>query len=176
MYDRRYTNMWGETVEEQEKRRQWLRQIYDQAVDVNIKQQQTPLIQNNTQNQTHFNQLSDINKRISDYNQKYQNSNSLWSGLQNLNTKDWKNIANTARQGVERVIDGTTLGLYSYANDKLGGNYQERKKQYQQDTVDAGIGEVSKINDMLLEEGASNYGLGKLVSRLNPSSKVSKIS
>ncbi len=27
-----YTNMWGENIEEQEKRRKWLRQVYDNAV------------------------------------------------------------------------------------------------------------------------------------------------
>ena len=45
MYDRRYTNMWGETVDEQEKRRQWLREVYDKAA-AKTPNQQTSLNQN----------------------------------------------------------------------------------------------------------------------------------
>ena len=32
MRDNRYTNMWGEDLEEQRKRREWLSQIYDNAI------------------------------------------------------------------------------------------------------------------------------------------------
>ena len=46
MRDNRYTNMWGEDEEEQKKRREWLRQVYDDAIipDTDI---QTPLNQDN---------------------------------------------------------------------------------------------------------------------------------
>ncbi|MBE6445645.1 MAG: hypothetical protein E7019_06345 [Alphaproteobacteria bacterium] len=49
MRDNRYTNMWGEDEEEQKKRREWLRQVYDDAIipDTDI---QTPLNQDNTIN------------------------------------------------------------------------------------------------------------------------------
>ena len=43
MRDNRYTNMWGETPEEQEKRREWLRGVYDRATTPEQTQQSTPM-------------------------------------------------------------------------------------------------------------------------------------
>ena len=46
MRNPRYENMWGETPEEQEKRREWLRGVYDRATTP----EQTPLQANSGQN------------------------------------------------------------------------------------------------------------------------------
>ena len=43
MRDNRYTNMWGEGSEEQEKRREWLRGVYDRATQPEQTQQSTPM-------------------------------------------------------------------------------------------------------------------------------------
>ena len=51
MRDNRYTNMWGESPEEQEKRRAWLRGVYDRATTPEQTQQPA-----NNQTQSNFGQ------------------------------------------------------------------------------------------------------------------------
>ena len=58
MRDNRYTNMWGEDADEQRKRREWLRSVYDKAT-VPEEIEQTP-ITNSGFNQTPY--QADIKK------------------------------------------------------------------------------------------------------------------
>ncbi|MBQ9732082.1 MAG: hypothetical protein IJV97_03230 [Alphaproteobacteria bacterium] len=67
----RYTNMWGEDLEEQQKRREWLRQVYDNAVKSSVVTQvrntynqaldtADKLNQDNTINNDNYKHYSDI--------------------------------------------------------------------------------------------------------------------
>ncbi len=75
MRDNRYTNMWGEDEEEQKKRREWLRQVYDDAIipDTDI---QTPLNQDNKleQDQTQYT----VNNTSPQIEQNTTKEPSLW--------------------------------------------------------------------------------------------------
>lgn len=53
MRDPRYENMWGENPEEQERRRQWLGDVYDRAAG--LKSGQTPIPDHGQFNQTPYN-------------------------------------------------------------------------------------------------------------------------
>ncbi len=76
MRDPRYENMWGETPEEQEKRRAWLREVYDRAT----KPEQTPLQANSGQNNFAQSGVSNNNSQFeqenntNNLNQIYQNT------------------------------------------------------------------------------------------------------
>ena len=216
----RYTNMWGEDLEEQQKRREWLRQVYDNATTPEKTEQtlitnsgfnQTPyqpdnkeqeeenfnyrkFLNNNsltnisnsletTQNQTSYplyqkeqsNRVSDdVKYRVQSYNNKYQNSNPAMMGLSSMGLKDWVGVIGNAAQGLEREADGLSLGLYSQINKQLGKDYQERKDNYHREAEQAGIGALAKGTDSILEEAASNLGLGKVVSWATSPFKVRK--
>lgn len=76
MRDPRYENMWGESPEEQEKRREWLRGVYDRATQPEQTQLQANSGQNNfaqsgvSNNNSQFEQENNTNN----LNQIYQNT------------------------------------------------------------------------------------------------------
>ena len=104
MRDSRYENMWGESPEEQEKRREWLRGVYDRAT----KPEQTPL-QANNDTQTSLGQ-SGINNDNSRFGQTaYQSS-------QDMNTSEtplqqiWGATKDMARNYFDMKKDKTIGG------------------------------------------------------------------
>ena len=42
--------------------------------------------------------------------EKWNNANSLWQGLKNMNLDDWLDVGGQSRQGAERVLCGATFG------------------------------------------------------------------
>ena len=287
MRDPRYENMWGETPEEQEKRREWLRGVYDRATTPEQTQlqannqtqsnfgQSTLNNDNNQFGQTAYQKSQDVNtnvmnnanrveenpfkaqaslssvgtvptgqlsnivrntipqnpadnslaykypgntfdklKRVSSsiydsipyynqaagvkegvvtgigdmitgrgdgsfsggynhgYNKGYSNSIREYKdaqrveipvldGIKAMDAKDWGDVGLTSLQGVERVADTLSNGKYSYFNNKLGGNYQERKKQYLREADQAGMGGLAHFNDQALELGTAAVAGGK---------------
>ncbi len=96
--------------------------------------------------------------------EKWNNANSLWQGLKNMNLDDWLDVGGQSLQGAERVLSGATFGGYDWLNRKLGGNYEERKQRLQQAADDAGIGLVNSLTGAGLEIAGNMVGGGSVLS------------
>ena len=115
---------------------------------------------------------SEVQQRIKDYEQKYNNTNPCWNGMKSMSLKDWAGVAGNMLQGAERRADAATLGLYSAAVDKMGLKYTERKNKYLREAEQAGIGNIAAFNEGLLSICNSNKGLGKVLSKITPSKGI----
>jgi len=194
MQDNRYKNMWGEDLAEQKKRREWLRQVYDKATKPDTIQQ-TPLTQenssqtllstaNNNFSQTSYPPLQEtqshkvlkgIANRLDNYRWKYQDKNPAIMGAGSMGLKDWASVVKTSAQGLERMADGVSLGLYTpLVDDVMGFNYRGRKNQYHREAEQAGVGGLAKGFESVFDEVVSNLGLGKYISKASSLLNVQK--
>lgn len=197
----RYLNALGYSPEEEERMHRQACQVYDNAVLHSTQSNtaphsyQTPMSSSNinttpygsanntpymstyqyngTDNQsTNRIAQSEVQQRVKDYEQKYNNTNPFWNGMKSMSLKDWAGVAGNMLQGAERRADAATLGLYSAAVDKMGLKYTERKNKYLREAEQAGIGNIAAFNEGLLSICNSNKGLGKVLSKITPSKGI----
>ena len=197
----RYLNALGYSPEEEERMHRQACQVYDNAVLHSTQSNtaphsyQTPMSSSNinttpygsanntpymstyqyngTDNQsTNRIAQSEVQQRVKDYEQKYNNTNPFWNGMKSMSLKDWAGVAGNMLQGAERRADAVTLGLYSAAVDKMGLKYTERKNKYLREAEQAGIGNIAAFNEGLLSICNSNKGLGKVLSKITPSKGI----
>nr|DAF74603.1 MAG TPA: hypothetical protein [Caudoviricetes sp.] len=197
----RYLNALGYSPEEEERMHRQACQVYDNAVlhstqsNTAPQSYQTPMSSSNinttpygsanntpymstyqyngTDNQsTNRIAQSEVQQRVKDYEQKYNNTNPFWNGMKSMSLKDWAGVAGNMLQGAERRADAATLGLYSAAVDKMGLKYTERKNKYLREAEQAGIGNIAAFNEGLLSICNSNKGLGKVLSKITPSKGI----
>lgn len=197
----RYLNALGYSPEEEERTHRQACQVYDNAVlhstqsNTAPQSYQTPMSSSNinatpygsanntpymstyqyngTDNQsTNRIAQSEVQQRVKDYEQKYNNTNPFWNGMKSMSLKDWAGVAGNMLQGAERRADAATLGLYSAAVDKMGLKYTERKNKYLREAEQAGIGNIAAFNEGLLSICNSNKGLGKVLSKITPSKGI----
>ena len=197
----RYLNALGYSPEEEERMHRQACQVYDNAVLHSTQSNtaphsyQTPMSSSNinttpygsanntpymstyqyngTNNQsTNRIAQSEVQQRVKDYEQKYNNTNPFWNGMKSMSLKDWAGVAGNMLQGAERRAEAATLGLYSAAVDKMGLKYTERKNKYLREAEQAGIGNIAAFNEGLLSICNSNKGLGKVLSKITPSKGI----
>ena len=197
----RYLNALGYSPEEEERMHRQACQVYDNAVLHSTQSNtaphsyQTPMSSSNinttpygsanntpymstyqyngTDNQsTNRIAQSEVQQRVKDYEQKYNNTNPFWNGMKSMSLKDWAGVAGNMLQGAERRAEAATLGLYSAAVDKMGLKYTERKNKYLREAEQAGIGNIAAFNEGLLSICNSNKGLGKVLSKITPSKGI----
>ncbi len=197
----RYLNALGYSPEEEERMHRQACQVYDNAVLHSTQSNtaphsyQTPMSSSNinttpygsanntpymstyqyngTDNQsTNRIAQSEVQQRVKDYEQKYNNTNPFWNGMKSMSLKDWAGVAGNMLHGAERRADAATLGLYSAAVDKMGLKYTERKNKYLREAEQAGIGNIAAFNEGLLSICNSNKGLGKVLSKITPSKGI----
>ena len=162
----RYFNALGYSPEELEQMHQQAYQAYDNAVSRNTQPNMAP------QSHQSSTTVSEIQQRVKDYEQKYNDTNPVWNGIKTMNIKDWKDVAGNSLQGLEHLFDGLSLGAYSYGNQSLGKNYQQRKNAYYKQADQEGLGNIARNIDEFVEWGGSNLGMGKVLSKILPSQNI----
>lgn len=60
-----------------------------------------------------------------------------------------------ALHGAELALHGRTLGGYGWLNKKLGGNFEQRKEEFQREAEEAGLGVPYKIGKIAAEFGGA---------------------
>lgn len=117
----RYTNMWGEDLEEQQKRREWLRQVYDNATTPE-KIEQT-LITNSGFNQTPY-QPDNKEQEEENFNyRKFLNNNSLTNISNSLETtQNQTSYPLYQKEQSNRVSDDVKYRVQSYNNKYQNSN------------------------------------------------------
>ncbi|MBR2034281.1 MAG: hypothetical protein IKA03_06395 [Alphaproteobacteria bacterium] len=165
MYDRRYTNMWGETLDEQEKRRQWLREVYDKAVT------KTP------------NQQTFLNQNDNNFAQTKIPANNL-PQTSNPSTMDKLcYAANAGLQGlsmgwsdeIEGAMSGLGYGLASLNSNwnKTGESFGDAFKRGYQQTRDFRRNQMQEGREKAPILTATAEAVGNIVSPLNKIGAVS---
>lgn len=162
----RYFNALGYSPEELKQMRQQAYQAYDNAVSRNTQPNMAPQLHQSSTI------LSEVQQRVKDYEQKYNDTNPAWNGIKSMNIKDWKDVAGNSLQGLEHLFDGLSLGAYSYGNQNLGRNYQQRKNAYYKQADQEGLGNIARNIDEFVEWGGSNLGMGKVLSKILPSQNI----
>ena len=104
----RYTNMWGEDLEEQQKRREWLRQVYDNAVKSSVVTQIR-----NTYNQA-LDTADKLNQDNTINNDKYKHAYISCKGAQS----GALGVATIATMGIGKEIKDWGNKSIDYINGK----------------------------------------------------------
>ena len=176
MRDNRYANMWNETPEEQEKRRQYLYDVYDASVRRNEEQTSYP----GNGNRVDFNQIAE----------SVDKDNSVSSVAQNDNRKSepgWLDKAvygaNGALQGlsfgfadeIEGVMSGLGYGLASLNSNwnKRGESFGEAFKRGYTQTRDMRRNQLQEGSEKAPVLTRSMEAIGATVSPLNKIGQVS---
>ena len=175
MRDPRYENMWGETPEEQEKRREWLRGVYDRATQP----EQSPLPANNeTQNnfgqsalnndnnqfgQTAYQSSQDMNV-MNNTNRVEENPFKAQASLSSAGTVPTGQLSNTVRNTILQNPADNSLAY------KYPGNTFDKLKRVSSSIYDsipyynqaAGVkeGVVTGIGDMITGRGDGSFSGG----------------
>lgn len=78
-----------------------------------------------------------------------------------------------ALHGTELALQGATLGGYGWLNKKIGGNFEQRKEEFQREAEEAGLGLPYKIGKFAAEFGGA---LKSPVYNITPFSKAAETS